>query len=242
MTSYNAVNGHWAASNYDLNTTILRGEWGYQGIVMTDWWASMNHPVLGGPSSRTRASYMVKAQNDLYMVVPNHGAGDNVFGDDLAEALEQKELTRGELQRCTANICRFLIQVPCMDRDPNEQERIELQKADGQAPKGCDVKILKDGERYSMDFEHPLALCVEEPGVYFMEAGLSSASPEMSQVFMEFLLNGQTLLQVQMGGTRGAVTSRKLAKTELEKGYYLLEGKLIKPELSIEWVTFHKLK
>lgn len=242
MTSYNAVNGHWAASNYDLNTTILRGEWGYQGIVMTDWWASMNHPVLGGPSSRTRASYMVKAQNDLYMVVPNHGAGDNVFGDDLAEALEQKELTRGELQRCAANICRFLIQVPCMDRDPNEQERIELQKAAGQAPKGCDVKILKDGERYSMDFEHPLALCVEEPGVYFMEAGLSSASPEMSQVFMEFLLNGQTLLQVQMGGTRGAVTSRKLAKTELEKGYYLLEGKLLKPELSIEWVTFHKLK
>lgn len=242
MTSYNAVNGHWAASNYDLNTTILRGEWGYQGIVMTDWWASMNHPVLGGPSSRTRASYMVKAQNDLYMVVPNHGAGDNVFGDNLAEALEQKELTRGELQRCAANICRFLIQVPCMDRDPNQQERIELQKAAGQAPKGCDVKILKDGERYSMDFEHPLALCVEEPGVYFMEAGLSSASPEMSQVFMEFLLNGQTLLQVQMGGTRGAVTSRKLAKTELEKGYYLLEGKLLKPELSIEWVTFHKLK
>ncbi len=242
MTSYNAVNGHWAASNYDLNTTILRGEWGYQGIVMTDWWASMNHPVLGGPSSRTCASYMVKTQNDLYMVVPNHGAGDNVFGDDLAEALEQKELTRGELQRCAANICRFLIQVPCMDRDPNQQERIELQKAAGQAPKGCDVKILKDGERYSMDFEHPLALCVEEPGVYFMEAGLSSASPEMSQVFMEFLLNGQTLLQVQMGGTRGAVTSRKLAKTELEKGYYLLEGKLLKPELSIEWVTFHKLK
>ena len=35
MTSYNPVNGHWTASNYDLNTTILRGEWGYQGIVMT---------------------------------------------------------------------------------------------------------------------------------------------------------------------------------------------------------------
>src|SRR5690606_37415463 len=33
MTSYNPVNGHWAASNYDLNTTILRGEWGFKGIV-----------------------------------------------------------------------------------------------------------------------------------------------------------------------------------------------------------------
>ncbi|MGR5488971.1 glycoside hydrolase family 3 N-terminal domain-containing protein, partial [Vibrio alfacsensis] len=28
MTSYNPINGHWGASNYDLNTTILRGEWG----------------------------------------------------------------------------------------------------------------------------------------------------------------------------------------------------------------------
>ena len=40
MTSYNPVNGIWAASNYDLNTTILRKEWGFEGIVMTDWWAN----------------------------------------------------------------------------------------------------------------------------------------------------------------------------------------------------------
>lgn len=38
MTSYNPVNGHWTASNYDLNTTILRGEWGYQRIVRQTGW------------------------------------------------------------------------------------------------------------------------------------------------------------------------------------------------------------
>ena len=42
MTSYNPVNGFWSASNYDLLTTVLRGQWGYQGIVMTDWWAKSN--------------------------------------------------------------------------------------------------------------------------------------------------------------------------------------------------------
>ncbi|UOK61340.1 hypothetical protein MT997_22655 [Paenibacillus sp. OVF10] len=42
MTSYNPINGFWSASNYDLTTTILRGQWGFRGIVMTDWWAKGN--------------------------------------------------------------------------------------------------------------------------------------------------------------------------------------------------------
>ncbi len=37
MSSYNQINGSPAASNYDLLTTILRGEWGYEGIVVSDW-------------------------------------------------------------------------------------------------------------------------------------------------------------------------------------------------------------
>ena len=74
-----------------------------------------------------------------------------------------------------------------------------------------------------------------------MEARLSSASPEMSQVFMEFLLNKRSLLQVQMGGTLGKPSDRKLAKLRLEEGYYLLEGELQKPDLTIEWVKFHEL-
>lgn len=39
ISSYNPVNGFWSASNYDVLTTILRKEWGFDGIVMTDWWA-----------------------------------------------------------------------------------------------------------------------------------------------------------------------------------------------------------
>ena len=37
MTSYNKVNGVWSHYNYDLVTTVLRLEWGYEGMVMTDW-------------------------------------------------------------------------------------------------------------------------------------------------------------------------------------------------------------
>ena len=42
MTSYNKINGVWGHYQYELVTDILRGEWGYDGVVMTDWWAKCN--------------------------------------------------------------------------------------------------------------------------------------------------------------------------------------------------------
>ena len=67
MSTYGPINGIWTAGNYDLLTTILRKDWGYQGVVMTDWWAKMNEEGEEGSQSNTIP--MVRAQNDVYMVV-----------------------------------------------------------------------------------------------------------------------------------------------------------------------------
>ena len=104
MTSYNPINGIWAASNYDLNTTIVRKEWGFKGIIMTDWWAKMNEENTPGDKSNTRA--MIKAQNDLYMVVQN--AKDNSMNDNTIPSLDNKTLSVGELQRVAKNIAYFI--------------------------------------------------------------------------------------------------------------------------------------
>ena len=55
------------AGNYDLLTTILRREWGYEGMGTTDWWAKMNEE--GQEAAGNNTVPMVRAQNDVYMVV-----------------------------------------------------------------------------------------------------------------------------------------------------------------------------
>lgn len=110
MTSYNGINGIWSSGNSDLNTTILREEWGYDGIVMTDWWAKANEE--GQKAVVTNRAAMVRAQNDLFMVTPNTAEDDN----NLASSLEAGAITRAELGRNAANICRFLLSSPAMER------------------------------------------------------------------------------------------------------------------------------
>ena len=112
MTAYNPVNGFWSASNYDLLTTILRREWGYNGIVMTDWWAMGNDEGENGRIENVAA--MVRAQNDLFMTTEN--AEKNTRGDNSEESLRKGTAERGEYLRSAGNICSWLMRTPAYHR------------------------------------------------------------------------------------------------------------------------------
>lgn len=242
MTSYNPINGHWTASNYDLNTTILRGEWGYEGIVMTDWWAKMNDVAEGGEASWKLTSSMVRSQNDLFMVVNNNGAEINSMDDDTLEALENGKLTVGELQRCAKNICRFILNAPVMKRPlkPLDSAQAFAAVQEISAEQKAEVQSLQKDNRLVPGEAHTKQIQVEEAGIYGIVVQLMSPATNLSQAATNVYLNGELMTTIQTNGTDGRWITQKLLRIELEKGYYEVRFEYVKPVMEISWIEFVK--
>ncbi|SMF92188.1 beta-glucosidase [Paenibacillus uliginis N3/975] len=240
MTSYNPINGHWAASNYDLNTTILRGEWGFQGIVMTDWWAIMNDVVHGGPADRKHTNWMVRAQNDLYMVVMNYGAEINAWDDNTIESLENGTLTRGELQRSAINICKFLMQAPVFSRKQVIEEAVATFKADHSlSPE--QVQTLSENAQVKPSVAGSTFMKVDQSGEYRIIVRIMSPESELAQSACNVTLNDQPMTTIQTNGTDGRWIRQKLVKVELEAGLYEMKLDFVKPGLQIDWIEFKRV-
>lgn len=239
MTSYNPINGHWSPSNYDLNTTILRGEWGYKGIVMTDWWAVMNDVMHGGPADRKNTSFMVRAQNDLYMVISNYGAEINAYDDNTLASLENGSLTRGELQRNAMNICEFLMHAPVFSRQQDIYGATSSFEALSNLSSEPDqVQELFHNARITPSVEGPTYLKINENGAYWVTVNMMSPLDRLAQSACNILLNGKILTTAQTNGTEGEWFRQRLVKIELEAGMYELKLEFTKPGLQIDWIEF----
>lgn len=90
MSSYNQISGTYAAQNYDLLTNLLRGEWGFQGLVMSDWGGSHNATATmyagndliepgGAPNDIITASHKVAAAIDINGL-PVYNKSTQTFG------------------------------------------------------------------------------------------------------------------------------------------------------------------
>src|SRR5699024_12780455 len=86
------VNGVYANNSYDLLTKVLRNEWGFDGVVMTDWFATGKN--VGSHSDA------IEAGNDLIM------PGGKGVVRELKKKLKTGEHDRTSLTRCAANVIR----------------------------------------------------------------------------------------------------------------------------------------
>lgn len=103
MTSYNLLNGIHTANSEDVLLRVLREEWEYDGLVMTDWLATggMGTGAKYGPATSCGC---IAAQNDLIM------PGREEDREDIVQALKNGELTRGQLEICADRIYRLAAQ------------------------------------------------------------------------------------------------------------------------------------
>lgn len=105
MTSYNKINGVWGHYNYELCQRVLRGEWGYEGMVMTDWWMRSS-PSLEFPEMRDNA-YRVRAGVDVLMPGGSR-TGKRKPDKTLLETYGRSEgITAGEMQRTAMRVLKL---------------------------------------------------------------------------------------------------------------------------------------
>ena len=117
MTSYNLVNGIHAANNEDSVTRMLRDEWGFRGMVMTDWLTTSDLSSQLSVSSQPKytksdAALCVKAQNDL--IEP----GEKADYDRILEGLSQGVITRAHLERNARNILTLMLRTHLYSGQP----------------------------------------------------------------------------------------------------------------------------
>ena len=95
MTSYNKVNGVYTPNSYDLCTKVLRNEWGFNGVVMTDWFST--NKGLGSNA------LCMSAGNDMIM------PGGSYFKKDIIAGVKSGQISDEDVRRCCANVVKSIL-------------------------------------------------------------------------------------------------------------------------------------
>jgi len=94
MSSYNNINGTYTSESHELLSDILRDEWGFKGMVMTDWFGGKNPPA------------QVHAGNDLLM------PGNVKQGEAILAAAKDGSLSMDDINRNVKRILNLILESP----------------------------------------------------------------------------------------------------------------------------------
>ena len=229
MTSYNQLNGRFTAERRDLLVNVLREEWGFDGLVMTDWGSHSNHVKE------------VAAGNDLKMP---YGYGDPA---SLVAAVQNGQLTRAQLENACKNIFTALAKTTAYeDRvviQPEGQSKIKAAvydwiggdvhgEATGDWDGGCDMGWMEPGSFMTYCVE------VEQSGTYTITPRV--ASPDGNGSF-RLLQDGE-----QAGLCQNTVRTNDWAQwadgtpftAHLTKGRHMLKIEVITHGLNLNYLLF----
>ena len=194
MASYNKINGEFSMGNHDLLTKILRDDWGFKGIVMTDWIGIRE----GLPTTRE-----VQAGNDL--MEPGQPAQTN----EIIEGVKSGKLDIKDVDRNVRRMLEYIVKTPSFHKYPATNspdfkihaaitrqsacEGIVLLKNNGTLPWRSGIKTVALFGENSYDFLSggTGSGCVHPPYVVDMLQGLENAgiksSPVLTDIYRKYI-------------------------------------------------------
>lgn len=192
MTSYNPINGNWSANNYELNSVVLRDEWGYDGFVVTDWWPKLKY----GESEHSECmnlKNLVEAQNDVYMPTPDAAS----FNDNIEASLEKGDLSVAQLQRNAVNILKYVMNSHSFERFIKYGGKLEKFLVESLNKLNMATVLENPANKNEYDME------VQKPGRHLLCMEYSSDEADISQMTVNVLIDGKSAASVTVNGTNG---------------------------------------
>ena len=205
MASYNKINGQYSMGNHDLLTKILRDDWGYQGIVMTDW--------IGIRQGLTTISE-VHAGNDLME------PGQPAQVQEIVEGVKSGKLDIADVNRNVRRMLEYIVKTPSFHKYPasndpdfkahaaitrqSAAEGIVMLKNNGALPwKAGAIKTVALFGENSYDFFSggTGSGCVHPPYIVDMLGGLKNvgiaSSPTLTNIYRKYIEYAKVKFQAE---------------------------------------------
>lgn len=150
MTAYNKVNGHYCSENAHLNNEILRGEWGFKGLTVSDWGGT--HSTMGAALGGL----------DVQMT------GDNYFGPALIDSVRAGKLPESVIDDKVREILRVRLTVEAVPEDvanTGKTSMPEQQKIAYDVATRSIVLLKNDGRILPVDLESVSKIAVVGPRI-----------------------------------------------------------------------------
>ena len=204
MASYNQINGQYSMGNHDLLTSILRDDWGYKGIVMTDW--------IGIRQGLPTISE-VHAGNDLME------PGQPAQIEEIVKGVKEGKLDIADVDRNVRRMLEYIVKTPSFHKYPasnapdfkahaaitrqSAAEGIVLLKNNGTLPWKEGIKTVALFGENSYDFLSggTGSGCVHPPYVVDMLEGLKNAgiqsSPTLTDLYQKYVAYARVKFQAE---------------------------------------------